>query len=106
MFALLRLVLRLAGFFLLGVAVVAAVVDGSRSVAASGFSFTPLAEVWAEFSAESLALAGKAVVTHVGSWAWDWVIGAVLSLPVWAVAMPAAYLLLAAGSARTRREII
>ena len=106
MFALLRLVLRLAGFFLLGVAVVAAEVDGSRSVAASGFSFTPLAEVWAEFSAESLALAGKAVVTHVGSWAWDWVIDAVLSLPVWAVAMPAAFLLLAAGSARTRREII
>lgn len=106
MLALLRLLLRLAGFFLLGVAVVAAAVDGSRSVAASGFSFTPLAEVWAEFSAESLALASDAVVTHVGTWAWDGVASAILALPVWAVAMPAAFLLLAFGSARTRREII
>jgi hypothetical protein len=50
----LRFLARLLGFWLVAAALVAAVVDGAKSIAASGLVLTPVAETWAAL----VALAG------------------------------------------------
>ncbi|HEX9906687.1 MAG TPA: PetM family of cytochrome b6f complex subunit 7 [Propylenella sp.] len=46
-----RLASRFLGFWLVAAALVAAVVDGAKSIAASGLVITPLSETWAVIAA-------------------------------------------------------
>ncbi|MCY1707288.1 hypothetical protein [Pannonibacter sp. SL95] len=100
MFAVLRALLRLSGYFLLGVAVVAAVVDGSKSIAAGSFAFTPVGQVWFELSPASLNISQAAIQRHVSPLLWDPVIQTVLGWPVWLALPPLAFLLLILGMRR------
>ncbi|NBN79280.1 hypothetical protein GWI72_13460 [Microvirga tunisiensis] len=102
MFALLRGLLRLFGYFLLGVAVVAAVVDGSKSIAATAFAFTPLRQVWSELSAASLQAARASVEAALGPAVWELAIETLLGWPVWLVLPPLAVVFLILG---TRRRV-
>lgn len=50
-----RLILRIAGTWLIGLALVLLVVDGTKSLAANGLAFTALAELWTQLHPPSLA---------------------------------------------------
>ncbi|MBB3932409.1 hypothetical protein GGR25_003467 [Kaistia hirudinis] len=96
-----RFLVRLAGLFALAGAVIALVVDGSKSIAASTLTYTPLGQAWFAFDPDSLAAAQAAVASqievHVGSWVWYPVIQFFLSWPVWLVLAALGALLLIAG---------
>lgn len=49
-----RLILRVLGTWLLGIGVVLAVIDGTRSLASNTLVMTPLSELWAGLHAQSL----------------------------------------------------
>ncbi|MCX5513014.1 hypothetical protein C3941_01965 [Kaistia algarum] len=82
-----RFLVRLAGLFAIAGAVIALVVDGTKSIAASTLTVTPLGQAWFAFDPSSLAAAQAAVASHVevyvGSWVWYPLIQFLLTLPVW-----------------------
>lgn len=106
MVSLLKLLVRFVGFLLLAVALVAAVVDGSKSIAASTPVFTPVVQVWLELSPATLDAARAAVEHHAGPLLWDPVLKTVLAWPVWAVAAGLAFVLMLAGDRRRRRAVV
>ena len=80
------LVLRSFGVWFLLLAMVAAVVDATKSLAGGGqLVVTSLAEQWAALSPTSLAAAKAAVETHVGPFLWTPAITTILELPTWLV---------------------
>ncbi len=98
-----RFLVRLVGLFALAGAVVALVVDGAKSLAASTLVLTPLGEAWLKASPRSLAALEAGLAAHLGRGATDIVTGAVLALPVSLVSGAlGALLLLAARPARYR----
>jgi hypothetical protein len=84
-----RLFIRLVGLFAIAGAVIALVVDGTKSIAASTLTLTPLGQAWFSFDPDSLTAAHAAVAgnieAYVGAWVWDPVIEFLLGLPVWLV---------------------
>lgn len=58
-----RLILRIAGTWLIGLALVLLVIDGTRSLGANGLTFTSLADGWTSVHGGSL----EAVRTFLGS---------------------------------------
>lgn len=84
-----RLFARLFGLFAIAGAVIALVVDGTKSIAASTLTLTPLGQAWFAFDPDSLAAVQASVAAHVetyvGHWVWYPVIQFVLGLPVWLV---------------------
>jgi hypothetical protein len=67
-------------------AMVAAVVDATKTLAGGGqIVVTPLGEQWKQLSATSLDAAKAAVETHAGPLVWDPVITTVLHAPTWVV---------------------
>ncbi len=101
--ALFRFLLRLAASVLLAVAVIAAVVDATLSVAADRIVLTPLSDSWAALSATSLAGARDAVAA-AEFLLLDQALELVLSLPTAAVLAVVALVLYALGR-RPRRRI-
>ena len=80
------LLLRIFGVWLLLLAMVAAVIDATKSLAGGGaWVVTPLGDQWASLSPDSFAAAKVAVGTHVGPFLWDPVITEVLHAPTWGV---------------------
>ncbi|MGA8690709.1 MAG: hypothetical protein WB662_12595 [Methyloceanibacter sp.] len=78
--------LRILGVWLLLIAMVAAVIDATKSLAGGGaWVFTPLGQQWSSLNPESLATAKAAVEAHVGSFMWDPMITEILKAPTWAV---------------------
>lgn len=92
----------LAGAFLL-VAVIAAVYDGTRSLAASGLAMTSLVEHWSRLAPAALAAAQSAVVRATHPLVWDMGVRKLLLVPAWAVF--AALGLLCAYAGRRRRRV-
>ncbi len=100
--AVLRFIARFTAYWLIAAALVAAVVDGAKSIAASALVLTPLAETWAMLSALGNAgapapTAGQPVPAPLGGAA-----ELVLSAPTAAVLGILGFLLLAAGRRRRR----
>jgi hypothetical protein len=80
------LLLRILGVWLLLLAMVAAVIDATKTLAGGGaWVVTPLGDQWASLSPDSLAAAKAAVVTHAGPFLWDAVITEILHTPTWGV---------------------
>jgi hypothetical protein len=80
------LVLRSLGIWFLLLAMVAAVVDATKSLAGGGqLVVTSLAEQWAALSPTSLGAAKAAVETYVGPFLWTPAITTILELPTWLV---------------------
>ncbi|MEI2386172.1 hypothetical protein [Breoghania sp. JC706] len=77
---------RLGGILLVAVALVTAVIDGTKSIAASHLVATPLGAHWMEFFPESLNAAEANIRHNVAPWLWDPVMLWVLMLPTWVVA--------------------
>ena len=80
------MLLRLLGVWLLLLAMVAAVVDATKSLAGGGaWVVTPMGEQWQALSPETLKGAKEAIETHAGPFLWDPVMTTILDAPTWVV---------------------
>jgi hypothetical protein len=92
----------LSGTFLL-VAVIAAVYDGTRSLAAGGLAMTSLVEHWSRIAPGLLASAQSGVGRALHPLVWDMGLRKLLLVPAWAVF--ATLGLLCAYAGRRRRRV-
>jgi hypothetical protein len=92
----------LAGTFLL-IAVIAAVYDGTRTVAGGGFVMTSLLEHWSRIAPGLLASAQSGVGRALHPLVWNIGISRLLLVPAWAVF--AALGVLCAYAGRRRRRV-
>jgi hypothetical protein len=100
------LFLRLIGLFALAGAIVGLVIDGTKSIAASTLTLTPLGAAWFSLNPNSLVAAQRAVEVHAGRWVWAEPVQFVLTLPTWLVLGAIAALLLLAGRRRRFRAAL
>ncbi|WP_367716425.1 hypothetical protein AB2N04_19505 [Nitratireductor sp. GISD-1A_MAKvit] len=100
--AMFRVIFRALAFFSLAVAVIMAVIDATRSIAASALTFTPLRESWSSVSPETLNQFQMLIQQHTLPMLWDPVLVSVLNMPGWAVFAALAVLFLALGHRRRR----
>lgn len=99
-----RSLFRLLAMIALSVAVIMAVLDATRSIAAEAVVMTPLGEAWASFSPATLERAGELVTQSLPDFFWDPVAVGLLELPGFAVFAALALLLALAGRRPARRE--
>ncbi len=97
-------VVRVIGLWLVAVAVVAAAIDGTKSIAASKLVLTPLGQHWFQLAPESLNAAQAGIQRTVSPLLWDPVIQWILLLPTWLVAGVLGMLLVWLGSRGRRRR--
>lgn len=80
---------RFLGLWLIAGAVVAIVIDGTKTIAASTLTVTPLGMSWYAVSPSSLvttqAFVQQRIETYIGHWLWDPLIQWLLMLPTWLV---------------------
>jgi hypothetical protein len=76
-----RFIFRLLATFALAIAVIMAVIDATRSIAASEWVLTPLAESWSDVSPETLAAAAEFTRDVMLPGIWDPVAVTLLALP-------------------------
>ncbi|MEO6014864.1 MAG: hypothetical protein ABIQ30_14920 [Devosia sp.] len=97
-----RLFLRVIGTLLIACALILAIIDGTKSLAANGFVFTSLEATWTLIHADSLATVRGFFETRLFGPVLESLIGGILGLPGWAVLGVPGLLLAWAG--RSRRE--
>ena len=96
-----RLFLRLIGTWLLGIALILFIIDGTRSLAANAIVMTSLADTWTWLHAQSLAEVRAFLATRFFGPLLETLVDIVLRLPGWVVlGVPGA---LIAWMGRTRR---
>ena len=80
---------RFIGLWLIAGALVALVVDGTKTIASSSLTVTSLGATWATIGPATLMRAQefvqRNVETYVGHWLWDPLIQWILMLPTWVV---------------------
>src|SRR6201981_76942 len=78
--------IRLVGVGFLLLAMVAAVIDATKSLAGGGaWVVTPMGEQWKALNAQSLDAAKAWVTSNAGPYLWDPIITAILHAPTWVV---------------------
>lgn len=97
-----RALLRLLSMTSLAVAVIMAVLDATRSIAAGQLALTPLGDTWMSLSRASLEAIEQMFVARLPGFFWDPVMTAVLQQPGFVVFAALALLLAVAG--RRRRQ--
>lgn len=105
MFGVVKFLLRILGYGLLAVAIIAGISDASSSIAQSEVHLAPLGQVWFDLSPETLNLAQAGVQRHLHPALWDPVLQSMLTWPVWAVFAPFGLLLLWLGARRRRQRV-
>jgi hypothetical protein len=98
-----RFLFRLLAMIALSVAAIMAVLDATRTIAASTLVMTPLGESWAAGLPDLLALAEQNVRHYIHPLAWDPVVLFILKLPGFAVFGTLALLFYAIGRKPERR---
>jgi hypothetical protein len=80
---------RFLGLWMVAGALVALVIDATKTIAASKLTVTALGEAWAGIGMASLMAAQEfvqqSIEPAVGRWLWDPLIQSILLLPVWVV---------------------
>ena len=80
---------RFVGLWLIAGALVALVVDGTKTIAASELTVTAFGKAWYDLSPTTLMAAQmfvqQTVETYIGHWLWDPLIQWILMLPAWLV---------------------
>jgi hypothetical protein len=94
----------LAGTFLL-IAVIAAVYDGTRSLAAGSLAITSLLEHWSRIAPGLLASAQSGVGRALHPLVWDMGLGRLLLAPAWAAFAVLGVLFAYAGRRRRRVNV-
>jgi hypothetical protein len=98
-----RFLFRLAAMVALAVAVIMAVLDTTRTVAASHLVLTPLKTSWDAVSPDTLAAAESFVREKIQPLAWDTVVAWILGQPGFAVFAVLALLLYMIGYKSERK---
>jgi inosine-uridine nucleoside N-ribohydrolase len=98
-----RFIFRLLATAALAVAVIMAVIDATRSIAASTWVVTPLATSWSEVSPDTFEAAAEFTRDTMMPQLWDPLALAVLSLPGFVVFLLLALVLYAIGRRPQRR---
>jgi hypothetical protein len=81
-----RFVLRILGVWLLLLAMVAAVVDATKSLAGGGaWVVTPMGDQWRQLAPDTLDVSRQWIITNAGDWLWDPAILSILAAPTWVV---------------------
>jgi len=101
--SMIRFLFRLAATVALAVAVIMAVLDATRTVAASALVLTPLKTSWNAVSPDTLAASETFVRDRIGPLAWDTVIDWILDRPGFAVFAALALVLYMIGYRRRRK---
>jgi hypothetical protein len=97
-----RLIFRILGTWLLGVALILLIIDGTRSLAANAIVMTSLGESWSAVHGESLEQVRAFVATRLFGPVLEAVVTALLGFPAWAVlGIPGIFI---AWLGRTRRS--
>lgn len=98
---------RFVGLWLIAGALVALVVDATKSIAHSALIVTPVGLAWDSINRPSQIAVQRFVQqqieAYVGHWVWDPVIMWLLLLPTWAVLGAAGFLLAYLGRRRKRK---
>lgn len=81
-----KTLLRIIGTWMLGLAIVLIVVDGTRSLAADHVTLTPLSEIWAGIDKTSWAFCQNVIAEHLAPWGGDIVTNVILGWPGWVIA--------------------
>ncbi len=80
---------RFIGLWMVAGSLVALVIDGTKTIAASALTMTPMGLAWYSISPSSLMqtqeFVQRTVESYVGHWLWDPVIQWILMAPAWAV---------------------
>ncbi|RUT28336.1 hypothetical protein EMQ25_17280 [Arsenicitalea aurantiaca] len=98
-----RLIVRVLGTWLLGVAVILLIIDGTKSLAANALVITSLGETWSGLHAESIASVRAFFATRLFGPLLDESLTALLDFPAFAViAVPGIVLALMGRSKRSR----
>jgi hypothetical protein len=80
------LLLRILGVWLLLLAMVAAVVDATKSLAGGGaWVVTPMGEQWQALNPDTLTATKAWIETNAGKYLWDPVMVTILHAPTWVV---------------------
>ena len=98
----LRLLFRLLAMLALAVAVIMAVLDATRTIAAEQLVLTPLATSWMAVSPDTLETARSFVQSRMHPLFWDPVLVRILDLPGFVVFAALAFLFYAIGKPRRR----
>ncbi len=99
-----RAILRLVSMVLLSVAVIMAVLDATRSIAAEAIVLTPLGTSWAAVSPETLNQLKSAIDGSMPAFVWNEITAGFLALPGFAIFAGLAILFALAGHGRTRKD--
>ena len=98
-----RLILRILGTWLLGLALILLIIDGTRSLGANTLIFTSFGEAWTWLNADSLATAREFFGSRFFGPVLEPTVSAILTFPSWAVlAVPGVLLAWMGRSRRTR----
>jgi hypothetical protein len=97
-----RFLIKAIGLWIVAAGFIAAVVDGTRSVAASSLVMTPFGQSWFEFSPGTLNLSQAVIQRNVAPWLWDPVIQTALMAPTALVLMGLGFLIMLLGTKRRR----
>lgn len=98
-----RLLLRLLGTWLLGIALILLIIDGTKSLAGNAIVMTSFGDAWTWLHAESLAATRTFLTSRLFGPLLETVGNAVLGFPSWAVlAVPGVLLAWMGRSRRTR----
>lgn len=101
-----RLILRVLGTVLIACAVILLIIDGTKTLAANGFVFTPLEDTWTLINPQSLAAVREFMGSRLFGPVLEAGITALVGLPGWAVIGPPGLLLAWAGRSRRTRVFI
>lgn len=96
-----RFVLRLLGTWLLGVALILIIIDGTKTLAADGIVLTSLSDAWAMLHAPSLAETAQWMADNGLGGLWNLITSTVLAWPGILVTGIPGVLLAVAGRSRT-----
>ena len=87
--AMIAFLARFLGLWLIAGALVALVVDGTKTIAASRLTMTPLGLAWYSISPASLMrtqeFVQRQIEAYIGHWLWDPIIQWILMAPTWVV---------------------
>jgi len=80
-----RLILRLLGTWLVGIALILIIIDGTKSLGANDIVMTSLGDTWTLLHADSLARFREFLATRFFGPVLDVVVSTVLTFPAWLV---------------------
>ena len=99
---------RFTGLWLIAGALVALVVDATKTIAASSLTVTPLGRAWFSISPSSLMrtqeFVQRQIEAYIGHWLWDPIVQWILLAPAWVVFGIAGVWLVYAGRRRPSRN--